>query len=224
MKILVVEDNPNLARFVTKALAEEGHATVLVTDGAAALAHAKAISYDLIVLDWMLPEVDGLQVCRELRQKGSRIPILMLTARADAAERIVGLDAGADDYVTKPFDLGEFLARIRALDRRARWGETVLRTGPLTIDANERSAYMAGRDLELTPREFALLACLARNAGCVVSQTALLAKAWQTGRDPEANVVEPHIRSLREKLAEFAPMVETVPGEGYRLSTIRTPR
>jgi two-component system OmpR family response regulator len=218
VKILVVEDNQKFARFVMKALSEEGHVPDLVTDGATALMQVQSIPYDLVILDWMLPELDGLQVCRGIRQKGVQVPILMLTARAEVAERIAGLDAGADDYLPKPFDLGEFLARVRSLGRRSHGSETILRVGPLTLDVAERTATIDGRDLDFTPRELALMACLARNAGRAVSRTTLLAKVWQTTFDPGSNVVEVHIRNVREKLADYAPMIETVRGVGYRLS------
>ena len=217
VKILVVEDNQKFARFVMKALAEEGHVPDLVTDGATAVTQAQSIPYDLVILDWMLPGMDGLQVCRELRQKGSQVPILMLTARAEVSERIAGLDAGADDYLPKPFDLGEFLARVRSLGRRVQGSELILRVGPLTIDVAERRASIDGRDLDFTPRELALIACLARHAGRAVSRTTLLSKVWQTAFDPGSNVVEVHIRNVREKLADHAGMIETVRGVGYRL-------
>src|SRR5690242_6541729 len=131
MKILVVEDNKKLARFIVRALTEEGYVVDQVDNGAAAIQQAQRIDYDIVVLDWMLPDVDGLAVCRELRAHGVQTPILMVTARAEVAERIAGLDAGADDYLTKPFDLGELLARLRALKRRGPPVETILNVGPL---------------------------------------------------------------------------------------------
>jgi DNA-binding response OmpR family regulator len=217
VKVLVVEDNPKLARFLLRALQEEGYVVDEVADGATAIRHAQHVPYDVVILDWMLPGADGLSVCRTLRAAGSRVPILMLTARAEIPERILGLDAGADDYLAKPFDLGELLARVRALGRRGGQPETTLRVGALSIDRAERRATLDGRRVELTPREFTLLSYLAREAGRVVPRTELLSKVWETAFDPGSNVVEVHIRNLREKLDEHAGMIETVRGVGYRL-------
>jgi len=218
MKILVVEDNKKLASFLSRAFTEEGYAVDVVGTGVTAVQQIQALPYDLVVLDWMLPEMDGLAVCREVRQKGSHVPILMLTARAEVPERIAGLDAGADDYLAKPFDLGELLARVRALGRRASHAESHLRVGQLVVDRSERRATIDGRRLELTPREFALLAYLAREAGRVVPRTELLAKVWETSFDPASNVVEVHMKNVRDKLGPHAALIETVRGVGYRLS------
>jgi len=217
MKILVVEDNKKLANFLCRAFAEEGFVVDTVADGAAALKQVEAIPYDLIVLDWMLPGRDGVAVCRELRSRGVRVPVMMLTARAEVGEKIVGLDAGADDYLPKPFDLGELMARTRALLRRAQGSDAVvLRVGGLIIDRAQRSVVLDGRSLDLTAREFALLTHLAREAGRVVPRTELLAKVWQTTFDPGSNVVEVHVKNLREKLGPDASLIETVRGAGYR--------
>lgn len=217
MKILVVEDNRRLARFLFRALLEENHVVDLVGDGATAISQMETIPYDLVILDWMLPEVDGLSVLRSVRSRGIKVPVLMLTARAEIPERIMGLDAGADDYLPKPFDLGEFLARVRSLGRRIGSGEAVLKVGPLAIDRADRRVTCDGRKLELTPREFALLSYLAREAGRVVPRTELLAKVWETAFDPGSNVVEVHMKNLREKLGPEAGLIETVRGVGYRL-------
>ncbi|HEX4339968.1 MAG TPA: response regulator transcription factor [Polyangiaceae bacterium] len=216
MKVLVVEDSKRLGSFLKRALEEEGYVTDIAVDGATALAQAESIPYDVIVLDWMLPDIDGVRVCRELRARGVPIPIIMLTARAEVAERITGLDAGADDYIVKPFDLGEFLARVRARARREVGGNAMV-IGPLMIDRAERRAVLAGEVLSLTPREFALLAHLARSTGRVVPRTELLSKVWETMFDPGSNVIEAHIKNLREKLGTHATMIETVRGTGYRL-------
>lgn len=218
MKILVVEDHKKLASFLLRALTEEGHVVDLVTDGETALKQASSIAYDIVVLDWMLPEIDGLNVCRMLRARGVQTPILMLTARADVSERVMGLDAGADDYVPKPFDLGEFLARVRALHRRSAGTSTVLRVGPLVIDRQERRATVDGRALTLTPREFALLAYLASETHRVVPRTELMSKLWDMRFDPGSNVLEVHVKNLRDKLAEHASLIKTVRGVGYRMS------
>jgi DNA-binding response OmpR family regulator len=217
MKILVVEDNKKLARFLVRALSEEGFIVDQVGDGVTAVSQMQAIPYDVVLLDWMLPEMDGLAVCRAVRQRGVRVPILMLTARAEVPERIAGLDAGADDYLPKPFDLAELLARVRALTRRGVGTETVLRVGPLTVDRGERRALVDGKRIELTPREFALLAYLAREAGRVVPRMEILAKVWEMTFDPGSNVIEVHVKNVREKLGEQAKMIETVRGVGYRL-------
>jgi two-component system OmpR family response regulator len=206
MKVLVVEDSKRLGSFLKRALEEEGYVADIAVDGTTALAQAENIPYDVIVLDWMLPDIDGVRVCRELRARGVPIPIIMLTARGEVAERITGLDAGADDYIVKPFDLGEFLARVRARARREIGGNAMV-IGPLMIDRAERRAVLAGEVLSLTPREFSLLAHLARNAGRVVPRTELLSKVWETMFDPGSNV----------KLGSHATMIETVRGTGYRL-------
>ena len=216
MKVLVVEDSKRLGSFLKRALEEEGYVADIAVDGKTGLAQAESIPYDVVVLDWMLPDIDGVQVCRELRSRGVSVPIIMLTARAEVAERITGLDAGADDYIVKPFDLGEFLARVRARARREVGGNAMV-LGPLMIDRAERRAVLAGEVLSLTPREFSLLAHLARNAGRVVPRTELLSKVWETMFDPGSNVIEAHIKNLREKLGSHATMIETVRGTGYRL-------
>lgn len=217
MKVLVVEDNAKLASFLTRALSEEGYQVDQVTDGATAIEQAQAIAYDTIVLDWMLPQFDGLHVCRVLRSAGCTTPILLLTARGETQEKVLGLDAGADDYLTKPFDLSELLARIRACTRR-KGSENVLRMGPLVLDRSQRSARLDGHTLDLTPREFALLAYLMREAGRIVPRSELLSKIWEANFDPSSNVIDVHVRNLREKLGARATMLETVRGVGYRFS------
>lgn len=215
MKLLVVEDNPKVARFLVRALTEEGHAVDQVGDGLSALEQIEAVSYDAVVLDWMLPGMDGVAVCRAARARGVKTPILMLTARSEVGEKILGLDAGADDYLSKPFDLGELLARVRALGRRG-VGVPTLKLGPLTIDPVARKAMIEGRAIELTSRELALLAYLVQHAGRAVSRSELLQKVWSTSFDPSSNVVEVHVKNLREKLGSHDAMVETVRGVGYR--------
>jgi len=218
MRVLIVEDNRKLASFLLRAYGEEGYVVDQVGNGAAAVKQIGLLDYDLVVLDWMLPEMDGPEVCRTLRARGLRVPILMLTARGDVAERIAGLEAGADDYLPKPFDLGELMARSRALIRRA-GAERAITVGPLVIDRMARRALVDGARLELTPREFELLAYLARAAGRAVPKSELLQKVWETSFDPESNVVEVHVRNLRDKLGAHAALVETVRGVGYRLVT-----
>ncbi|MBX3229423.1 MAG: response regulator transcription factor [Labilithrix sp.] len=214
MKLLVVEDNPKVARFLVRALSEEGHAVDQVGDGTRALEQIEAVSYDAIVLDWMLPGTDGIAVCRAARDRGVKTPILMLTARAEVGEKILGLDAGADDYLAKPFDLGELLARVRALGRRA--GGPTLRLGPLTIDPVARKVLAGGHPIDVTSRELSLLVYLVQHAGRAVSRSELLQKVWSTSFDPSSNVVEVHVKNLREKLGKHDAMIETVRGVGYR--------
>lgn len=218
MKILVVEDNKKLARFLQKAFEEEGYDVDSVEDGSEALERTGTINYDLIILDWMLPGMDGISVCRTIRGRGAQTPILILTARAEVSERIAGLDAGADDYLPKPFDLGELLARVRALGRRNAVADGMLTVGPLTLDRLERHATLDGQPIDLTPREFALIAYLARESGRVVPRTELLRKVWETTYDPGSNVVDAHIKKLREKLSDHATLIETVRGVGYRIA------
>ena len=215
LKILVVEDNRKLASFLARALHEEGYVVDIVEDGAVAREQMGRLDYDLVILDWMLPSVDGLSVCRAARGAGSTVPILMLTARGDVPERIAGLDAGADDYLAKPFDLGELLARIRALTRREA-GARLLSVGPLQIDRHLHGATLDGKHLDLTPRELALLTYLVAHAGQVVPRTELLAKVWHAGFDPGSNLVEAHVKNLRAKLGAETSTLETVRGVGYR--------
>ena len=217
MKVLVVEDDKKLARFLAQALSEEGYVVDTCSRGRDALTQATNITYSLIVLDWMLPDLDGVTVCREIRRSSSAVPILMLTARAEVGERVTGLDAGADDYMTKPFELEELMARVRAAIRRGRAEPQTLRVGSLTIDLVEHLVQVDGTKLDLTPREYSLLLLLARNAGRVVPRAEILSQVWETIRDPGSNVIEVNMRNLREKLGAAAPLLETVRGVGYRL-------
>jgi two-component system, OmpR family, response regulator len=222
VKLLVVEDNRKFSSFLLRALTEEGYVVDALFDGGSVLAQVEAVAYDAIVLDWMLPSLDGVSVCRTLRERGNRVPILMLTARNETGERVMGLDAGADDYMVKPFEFEEFLARVRALLRRGASADPVVsRFGALTLDRAERIATLAGRKLDLTTREFALLAYLVRENGRIVTRSELLAKVWQTVFDPSSNVVDVHIRNLRDKLRE--DLIETVRGVGYRMVPARDP-
>lgn len=217
MKVLIVEDDRKLASFLRRALMEEGFVVDACRTGHEALAQLASIPYDLVVLDWMLPEGDGLGVCRELRRRGSSAPVLMLTARGEVGEKVLALDAGADDYVTKPFHLEELLARARALVRRGSHHDGVIRVGPFVLDERRRTLHVDGARVELTARELSLLALLARNAGRVVGRAEILAQVWEVRFDPESNVVDVHVSNLREKLGPAAAFVETVRGQGYRL-------
>jgi DNA-binding response OmpR family regulator len=218
MKILVVEDATKLARFVARVLTEEGYAVDLCGDGVDAIEQARTGSYDLVILDWMLPGADGLSVCRELRKLGCTLPILMLTARGDTGDKVLALDAGADDFVAKPFEVEELLARVRAHLRRSS-GFVELRCGPLRIDRLNNSVAVEGAKVDLTSREYALLLHLAHNADRIVKRTDLLQHVWQTQFESGSNVIDVQVSRLREKLGAHSHLIETVRGIGYRLRT-----
>jgi DNA-binding response OmpR family regulator len=220
MKILVVEDDRKVAGFIEQGLKEEGHVVDVAPDGDEALMLAHVYDYDIILLDVVLPKKNGFQVATELRREGRTTPILMLTSR-DATEDIVrGLDAGADDYLAKPFRFDELLARIRALHRRG--GAERLDTlayGPVTLDRLRHQAAVQGRPLDLTPKEFQLLEYFLLHPEEVVRRTTLLEKVWDMHFDPESNVVDVHVGNLRRKLHTAAGkhLVETVRGVGFSL-------
>lgn len=216
MKILVVEDDAKVGPFLVRVLMEEGYVADSCREGDAAIAQAATGIYDLILLDWMLPGSDGVTVCRTLRERGITTPILMLTARGEVAERVIGLEAGADDYLVKPFELDELLARVRALLRRAS-GHARLTVGVVEIDRIARKVSVAGARIDLTAREYALLVFLAENAGEVVPRTTLLVEVWGTAFDPGSNLVEVQVSRLRDKLGEHASIIDTVRGLGYRM-------
>ena len=220
VRVLVVEDDQRLARFLERVLSEEGYAVDRCASGADAITQLRASAYNLVLLDWMIPDLDGLEVCRQLRRGGSSVPILMLTARDQVSERVLGLDAGADDYLVKPFEVEELLARIHALLRRST-GHAQLNLGALTIDRLGRRVRLDGRPLDPTTREMTLLLHLAHRADQVVTRTELLTQVWSIAFDPESNVVDVHISRLRDKLGRHAWMIETVRGRGYRLRTRR---
>lgn len=222
MKLLVAEDDRKLALFLQRVLLEEGYVADCCASGIDALAQAASGVYDLMVLDWMLPGLDGLEVCRRLRSQGSTLPILMLTARGEVRERVLGLNAGADDYLGKPFEVTELVARVQALLRRAS-GHAHLSVGPLSLDQVQRRVLLDGRELELTQREFALLLHLIHHRERTVSRSELLSSVWSTQFDPESNVIEVHMSRLRNKLGAHAYMIDTVRGRGYRLRTERAP-
>jgi len=220
VKVLVVEDDAKLARFLTRVLVEEGFEVEAVASGAQASTEAQKGGYGLVVLDWMLPDKDGLVVCEELRRAGVSSPILMLTGRGETRDRVQGLDAGADDYMVKPFEVEELVARVRALLRRAApAAEARLRRGPLEIDRMGQKVSAGGVQIALTSREFALLVHLAQHTERVVTRAEILAEVWGTKFDPGTNIVEVHVSRLRDKLGEHAWMVETARGVGYRLKT-----
>jgi DNA-binding response OmpR family regulator len=215
-RILIVEDEAGMASFIDKGLSSRGYATTLAADGARATAIASDRDFDLVVLDLGLPDVDGLSVLRELRRRGERMPVIILTARDDLGDKVGGLDAGASDYVTKPFKLEELLARIRAQLRDDSGSEpTRIEVGGLALDIRTRKAMVAGKLIDLTAREFTMLETFMRHPGQVLSQEQLLAHVWGYDYDPGSNVVEVYVGYLRRKLGGDA--IETVRGMGYRL-------
>ncbi|MEA2483192.1 MAG: two-component system, OmpR family, response regulator [Thermoleophilaceae bacterium] len=220
MRLLLVEDDEKLARAVTRGLRGEGYAVDVAIDGDAALAQAAVYDYDAVVLDVMLPRRDGFEVCRALRQRGCWAPVLMLTARGGVHDRIDGLDAGADDYLSKPFDFGELLARLRALLRRTPIDRpAVLTVGDVVLDPATRCVSYTGRPLELTAREFAVLEYLVRRAGDVVTRTELLDHVWDENFAGSTNVVDVYVGYLRKKLGGdgSAAPIRTVRGVGFVL-------
>jgi two-component system, OmpR family, response regulator len=220
MRLLVVEDDAKLVRALQRGFQREGYAVDLARDGDEALAQASMYDYDAVVLDVMLPGKDGFDVCRALRRDERSVPVLMLTARDQVRDRIRGLDAGADDYLVKPFDFGELLARLRALIRRGpSEAPAVVEVGDLRVDPARHVVTRAGRPVELTAREFEVLYYLARHAGEVVSRSQLLEHVWEENYDGTTNVVDVYIGYLRKKLERpfRRRLIRTVRGLGFRL-------
>jgi two-component system OmpR family response regulator len=219
MRVLVVEDDAKAARFLKQGLEEEGHAVDVAVDGVEGVQLGAVNPYDVIVLDIQLPRKNGLQVAAELRRDGTTTPILMLTGRDASADIIRGLDAGADDYLTKPFDFDELLARVRALGRRQATGgpHGLLRLGDLELDRVRRTVRRGTRRIDLAPREFRLLEFFMLHAEQVQTRTSLLEKVWDMMFDPGTNVVDAHISNVRKKLEEGGEprLIHTVRGVGY---------
>lgn len=220
MRLLVVEDDGRLADLLARSLRETGYAVDVARDGEAAISQVVMNDYDGIILDVALPKKDGLAVSREIRGRGNPVPILMLTARDAVRDRVSGLDAGADDYLTKPFDLEELHARVRALLRRMpELSPSRITVADLIVDSSGQTASRAGQPLNLTTKEYVLLAYLARNAGRVVSRTELVSHVWDENHDPLTNAVEVYINRLRKKVdTGHAPLIHTRRGSGYLLS------
>ena len=220
MKILIVEDDASVARFLKQAGDEAGYAPLVIENGIVALKAAQAQSFDLILLDVMLPGMNGFEICRRLRESGLPTPILMITARDTVDDKIAGLDAGADDYIVKPFHVAELLARMRALLRRGTATGGVLRLDDLTLEPATRRAERAGKAISLSSTEYALLEYLMRNAGRVLTRSVLLDHVWQYDFAGNDNVLDVYVSYLRQKIdrGHARPLIHTVRGVGFRLA------
>jgi DNA-binding response OmpR family regulator len=220
MRVLIVEDQPNIAHYLRRALQEQGYAVDLADTGPEALGWAAVVKYDLIVLDLMLPGIDGMTVCRTLRGQGSQAAILMLTARDTVDDRVLGLDAGADDYLVKPFDLRELLARLRALARRDTPKAPTLGVANLSLDPRTHVVMRGDTLVRLTAKEYAVLECLVREPGRVLTRSEIAASVWNYDIDNQSNVVDVYIRNLRRKIDDpfELKLIHTVRGAGYCLS------
>ncbi|CCI03013.1 response regulator transcription factor [Microcystis aeruginosa] len=224
MKILLVEDDDRIARPIIEDLRQQKHTVDYARDGVEGWEFTQAIAYDLILLDVMLPRLDGISLCRRLRSHHATVHILMITARDTTSDKVLGLDAGADDYLVKPFDLEELSARVRALARRSsNFIPNLLTHGELQIDCNRQTVQYGGRTLTLTPKEFMLLECLLRNPAQVFTRTMLLDKLWEVEQLSGEETIKTHITNLRRKLREAGSpvdLIETVYGVGYRLHAL----
>ena len=222
MRILLVEDEPRMANVIARGLREQSYAVDVAQDGTAGLYQASINDYDTIILDVLLPQRDGYEVCRELRARGDSTPVLMLTARAAVDDRLTGFDAGADDYLTKPFSFRELLARIRALLRRdSQLRPDVLEIEDLVVDAASHRVSRANAEVQLTAKEYALLEYLARRAGQLVSRAEIAAHVWDDSFDPFSNAIEVYINRLRKKIdgKHSHKLLHTRRGEGYILES-----
>ena len=220
MRILVVEDDTDLAQFVSKGLKEERYAVDVASDGEQGLRLATEHPYALLILDIMLPMLDGLTLCRRVRAAGLTVPVLLLTARDTVEDKVAGLDTGADDYLTKPFAFAELLARVRALLRRGGpQQQTRLKARDLELDPATHRVWRAAKEIVLTHKEYALLDFLLRNKNRVLTRTAIIEHVWDISYDPMTNIVDAHIRALRSKIdRDFSPpLITTVRGAGYML-------
>lgn len=224
MKILIVEDDERIAEALSEALVDQKYTVETAVDGEAGWNLVEAFPYDLILLDVMLPKLDGIQFCQQLRDHSYRMPVLMLTARDTSTDKVMGLDAGADDYVVKPFNLEELSARIRALLRRGSTSTPpVLKCGLLELDPSSCEVTYRDRYLNLTPKEYSLLELFLRNRRRVFSRSAILESLWSFEEPPEEDTVKAHIKGLRQKLKAVgapATLIETIYGLGYRLKQI----
>ena len=220
MRLLLVEDDIDVARFIRKGLMEESYAVDVAGDGEAALEMAAVNAYDGIILDLMIPPPDGIQVCRTLRASGASVPVLMLTARDTVEDKVAGLDAGADDYLAKPFQFRELVARVRALLRRGGPKmSAVFNVGDLEIDSGSHRVSISGQSLLLTTKEYAVLEYLARNAGRIVSREEIAEHVWAQEYDPFSNLIEAYINRLRRHIEKLSSTryIHTIRGSGYML-------
>jgi two-component system OmpR family response regulator len=221
MRLLIVEDDLEASRAMVTGLAEKGHACVTAPDGEAGFGAAQAERFDVMIIDRMMPRMDGVALVERLRAEGDRTPVLFLSALGEINDRVTGLNAGADDYLVKPYALAELLARVEALARRREMAavQTVLKVGDLEMDLIAREVRRAGVEIDLQPREFQLLEFLMRHGGQSVTRTMLLEKVWEYHFDPQTNVIDVHISRLRSKIDKGfdRAMLQTVRGAGYRL-------
>ncbi len=222
MRILLVEDDSSVAEFIVKGLTEEQYAVDRSADGEEGYSMAQTIEYDLLILDIMLPKLDGVSLCRRLRNQGNTVPIILLTAKDTVEDRVTGLDMGADDYLTKPFAFPELLARIRSLFRRGSGKANIrLKVEDLELDPVTHQVWRAGQEQTLTNKEYAILEYLMRNENRVLTRSAIIEHVWDIQYDNLTNIVDVHIRSLRSKLdRDFSqPLIHTVRGVGYVLKS-----
>jgi DNA-binding response OmpR family regulator len=220
VKVLIVEDDRSVARFLRQAASEAGYSVEAAETGPAGLELSLSLVFDLIVLDLTLPEMDGLEVCRRLRAAHVETPVLIITARDTLEDKLAGLDGGADDYIVKPFQVAELLARMRALLRRGQSSPTVLQVGDLTLDPATRAAARGGRQIRLSATEYALLEYLMRNAGRVLTRSMILEHVWQYSFEGNDNVLDVYISYLRRKIdkAHGQPLIHTVRGVGFQVT------
>jgi two-component system OmpR family response regulator len=225
MHILLIEDDTETAEYASNGLSQAGHVVDVTADGKEGMIHCMETEYDVLIVDRMLPGMDGLSLVKAVRASGVKTPVLFLTAMSGVDDRVEGLEAGADDYLTKPFAFSELLARVNALGRRPAVSNeiTVITVGDLTMDLIKRTVQRAGQDIDLQPREFLLLEVLMRNEGRVISRTMLLEKVWDFHFDPKTSVVETHISRLRSKIDKpfDVPLLHTMRNIGYSLHTPR---
>ncbi len=221
MRILIVEDDLEAAEAMDRGLSEAGHACVRASDGQAGLAAAQSRDFDVMIIDRMMPKMDGVTLVETLRREGDQTPVLFLSALGEIHDRVEGLKAGGDDYLVKPYAFAELIARVEALSRRRETGsvQTTLRVGDLEMSLIGRTVHRQGKEIDLQPREFQLLEFMMRNAGQSVTRTMLLEKVWEYHFDPQTNVIDVHISRLRSKIDKGfdRAMLQTVRGAGYRL-------
>jgi len=223
MKILLVEDDERIARALAEALSDQNYAVDIAIDGEEGWAYVEAYQYSLILLDWMLPKLDGIHFCQRLRQHGLHTPVLLLTTKDTSTDKVIGLDAGADDYVVKPFDLQELMARIRAPLRRGNSTlPPVLEWGKLRLDPGTTEVVYGNQPLHLTPKEYQLIELFLRQSRRILNRSTILEQLWTSEEPPGEETVKVHIRSLRQKLAAVGAtdFIETVYGLGYRLKQL----